>query len=57
MDEKKNEIDKNYELSESLSQGFFVVLLLSEAIFPPPSVFSQRLKRANPRQSICRLKN
>jgi hypothetical protein len=54
---KKDEIDKNYEISESLSQGFFVVLLLSEVVFPPPSVFSQRLKRANPRQSIYHLKN
>jgi hypothetical protein len=38
MDEKKTNSDRTM----SLSQGFFVVSLPSEAVFRLPSVFSQR---------------
>jgi len=39
---KENKLGKHCEKSESLSQGLFVVPLLSEAVFLLPSVFSQR---------------
>jgi hypothetical protein len=38
---KENDLEKNDERSESLSQSLGVVPLLSEAVFVLPSVFSQ----------------
>jgi hypothetical protein len=42
MDEKKTNPIRTIERSESLPQGFFVVPLPSEAVFPLPSILSQR---------------
>jgi hypothetical protein len=44
MDEKKTNLIRTIERSESLTQGFFVVPLPSEAVFPLPSILSQRTK-------------
>jgi hypothetical protein len=44
MDEKKTNPIRTIERSESLTQGFFVVPLPIEAVFPLPSILSQRTK-------------
>jgi hypothetical protein len=44
MDEKETNPVRTIERSESLTQGFWVVPLPSEAVFLLPSVFSQRIQ-------------
>ncbi len=48
---KENNLKRNHERSESLSPGLAVVPLLSEAVFLPPSVFSQRSNPPPPNTS------